>query len=200
MCRYTLLTHLLGLMQHMMMLIIIMRMIFVVSIVVDPRFKLAPFDCERTRRKAADAIIALLESEHGSTSTKADLDTASQHATSTSGPSSRNTAPPAQTHSSTSDIAGTSSFVPASHSAHQQLDAYISEPNIPCADCPLSWWSDNWQRYPLIAEVARRLLVVPATAVSTKRLYTKESEATMDKRNAVSPSEAEQVLFIMENL
>jgi len=87
-------------------------------------------------------------------------------------------------------------FVPA----HEELDAYISEPCIPPAECPLSWWTDNRHRYPLIADVARRLLSVPATAVSSRRLYTKEFEELLDKRNAVAPQKAKEVMFIMENL
>ena len=136
-----------------------------------------------------------------------DYSTTSEQSASTSGPSATdNTGPPLQTLAfaasslSTCNIVGTLSFVPASHSAHQQLDAYISEQNIPRTECPLSWWTANRHRYPLIAEVARRLLVIPATAISTRRLYTEESEVMMDRRNAVSPEKADQVLFIMENL
>ena len=86
------------------------------------------------------------------------------------------------------------------HAARCQLDAYISEPVIPPTECPLSWWTTNQHRYPLLADVARRLLVIPATAVPTRRLYTEECELMMYRRSNVSRDSAELVLFIMENL
>ena len=89
----------------------------------------------------------------------------------------------------------------SSHPSRQQLTQYLSEPNIPRTECPLSWWIDNRHGYPLLAEVARRLLGIPATAVSSERLFTKEGDRVMEKRNALSssPDRAELVLFIMEN-
>ena len=89
----------------------------------------------------------------------------------------------------------------SSHPSRQQLTQYLSEPNIPRTECPLSWWIDNRHGYPLLAEVARRLLGIPATAVSSERLFTKEGDRVMEKRNAMSssPDRAELVLFIMEN-
>jgi len=88
----------------------------------------------------------------------------------------------------------------SSHPSRQQLTQYLSDPNIPRTECPLSWWVDNRHGYPLLAEVARHLLGIPATAVSTEHLFTKEGDRVTEKRNALSsPDKAELVLFIMEN-
>ena len=170
-----------------------------VWIAVDPRFKLAPFDLESTRHKAVAATVALMEHAHESTKPANDVDLRPEDAGSASVPSSVNVDPTLQTTTtspSTSDLPS-STFI---QSLNQQLATYTSESNIPRSECPLSWWADNQRKYPLIAEVARRLLSIPATTVSSKRLYTKECEAVLDRRDGLSPDKAELVLFIMENL
>jgi len=177
--------------------------LFVVQYAADPRFKLMPFTSERTHCRARAATAAVMERIHESASN--DFSTTSLSASSiltNSGPtlqpltSAASTFPPVDI-GSPSD---TSSFIPTSMLLHQQLAAYASEAVIPRTDCPLTWWADNWQKYPLVFEVARRLLVIPAVTVCTERLYTKKGDEFMDKRDAISPEKADQVLFIMENL
>jgi len=174
--------------------------IFLVQFAADPRFKLLPFSSERTNRKATDATVALmehvLELPSASSQSASSVSTESSPALQTLN-SAASTFPPVHVGSHTSDA---SSFIPTSMLLYQQLAAYASEAVIPRTDCPLTWWADNWQKYPLVFEVVRRLLVIPAVTVSTERLYTKKGDEFMDKRDAMSPEKADQVLFIMENL
>jgi len=177
-----------------------MILVFLVRFAADPRFKLLPFASERAHRRATDATVSLMEHVYESTSNKSEP---SQSASWTS----VNASPTLQTVASSScspaDVGPTSdasSFIPTLMFLHQQLVAYASEPVIPDTKCPLTWWADNRHKYPALSEVARRLLVIPAAAVSTERLFTKKGEEVVDKRDAVSPERAEQVLFIMENL
>jgi len=158
-------------------------------------------------RKATDATVALMESISESTSNDFS-ETASQPLQSASS-ASMNGAPTLQTLASVASSFSPADVVPPSDASsfmqttlrmHQQLVAYASEPVIHRSKCPLMWWAENRHRYPLVSEVARRLLVVPATAVSTDRMYTKKGDEIMDKRDAISPERADQVLFILENL
>jgi len=94
----------------------------------------------------------------------------------------------------------TTSGTTASTAIHQEFTAYTAEQTIPRSDCPLSWWAVNRHNYPLMADVARRLLSIPATTCSSGRLYTKQHEMLLDKRDRVECEKDEQVLFCMENL
>ena len=84
-------------------MMMMMMMMFFVHTVTDPRFKLSAFDSGVVRR-ATDAVVALLEHEHESTSEMTDFVTA-------------NTGPPIQTAAftaslvSTSDNTGTSTLL-----------------------------------------------------------------------------------------
>jgi len=177
--------------------------LFFVQFGADPRFKLLPFASERTRRTATDATVALMEHIHESMSKISSEASLSVSSTSVNSGPTLQTLGSVALSSAAVDVGATadaSSFIPTSLLLHQQVVAYASERVIPRNKCPLTWWADNRQNYPLVSEVARKLLVIPTTAVSTERLFTKRGDEVMDKRDAVSPEKADQVLFIMENL
>jgi len=109
-------------------------LIFVVKYALDPRFKLKAFDSETSRREAIDAVLALLDLHLTS-----EMDTTSPDTTPACGPGSAGT--------------GMSSVIPDSSSAHQELDAYIAEQEIPRTDGPLSWWADNQHRYLVLGDI-----------------------------------------------
>ena len=148
---------------------------------VDPRFKLTQFDSDVARSQAVTATVELME--------RANLIT--HH--SASGP--------AASHVNLLSTAWSCDITPASvsDSVYQQLDTYSSESTIAHSENPMSWWAANEHRYPLIAKVARHLLSVPATALSSEVLYSDRGVEKMDKRKGLSAEQAEQVLFIMEH-
>jgi len=51
-----------------------------------------------------------------------------------------------------------------------------------------------------VAKVARRLLAVPATSVASERLFSKAGNVITKKQNCLVPSEADAIVFLMENL
>jgi len=155
-----------------------------VQSIADPRFKLTPFDGDRLSRKVVDATVAVMERVHASTSCAVDL-SAEYFASQNDG----------QTLPTPADAS-----IPPSLLYDQQLSAYTSEPTVADTACPLSWWATNRHRYPLVAAAAQSLLVIPAAAVSTERLFTKKGDAVMDSRDTLSTEKDETVLFIMDNL
>ena len=101
---------------------------------------------------------------------------------------------------STPDVLHCERSVSTSTPLHQELSVYTSESTIARSESPLTWWTANCHLYPHIAEVARCLLSVPATAISTRRLYTKHGDEILDNRNSLSCETAERAMFIMWNL
>ena len=64
----------------------------------------------------------------------------------------------------------------------------------------LQWWQSHTSTFPVVAEVARRMLSIPATSVASGRLFSKAGDVITKKRNQLSLSCANRVLFLMENL
>ena len=83
---------------------------------------------------------------------------------------------------------------------HHELDLYTGDVPTVRSVCPLQWWKTNRTSYPVIAELARWLLSVPATSVASERLFSRAGDVITKKRNQLSPSCADRVLFLMENL
>jgi len=80
------------------------------------------------------------------------------------------------------------------------MNTYISEPPISRSQCPLAWWAGNKGKYPAVAAVARRMLSVPATSVTSERLFSKAGDVLTKKRNRLAPGKADRLLFLMDNL
>ena len=165
--------------------------------VVDPRFKLSPFDTDDRHQKAMTATIAAMQSV-----------VALQSAPSVATP------PPEPVPSTSAQTNATSiwdkldrqtptTVTPATRSSaslQHELDLYVADPNIPRSACPLQWWQSHTSTFPVVAEVARRMLSIPATSVASERLFSKAGDVITKKRNQLSPSCADRVLFLMENL
>ena len=79
-------------------------------------------------------------------------------------------------------------------------EQYLSDDIIDRESCQLKWWAENQLRFSCIADVARNLLGVPATSFSSERLFSKAGDVITKKRNSLTPSKAERVIFLMENL
>ena len=88
----------------------------------------------------------------------------------------------------------------SSTSLQHELNLYVANPNIPQSACPLQWWQSHTSMFPIVAEVVRRMLSIPATSVASERLFSKAGDVIPKKRNQLSPSCADRVLFLMENL
>ena len=85
-------------------------------------------------------------------------------------------------------------------SIQHKLDLFVAEPTIHHDHCPLLWWAENHKSYLLVAEIARRLLAIPATSVPSERLFSKAGDVITKKRNRLDPTKADRVIFLMENL
>ena len=96
--------------------------------------------------------------------------------------------------------AATATSTRSQGSVQHELELYTSDAPIARSACPLQWWKTNSTSYPLIGEVARRLLSVPATSVASECLFSRAGDVITKKRNQLSPSCADRVLFLMENL
>ena len=50
----------------------------------------------------------------------------------------------------------------------QELDQYLSHPQLEMEDSPLDWWKVEHSRYPRLAKLARKYLCICATSVPSE--------------------------------
>ncbi|XP_061769757.1 zinc finger BED domain-containing protein 4-like [Nerophis ophidion] len=82
----------------------------------------------------------------------------------------------------------------------QQLDCYLSEILIPRSDNPLTYWRTNRDRFPDLAQMARRYLSALCTSTDSERLFSGASNVLDERRNRLTCDKAEKLLFIKKNL
>jgi len=143
-----------------------------VATVIDPRFKLLPFDTPYQRDCALAPTKVAMTGEICRTaeSSPSSSRTPSKPA---AGPVSSiwdklqaaATAVPTEGAALTSDEAIT-----------VELNNYVAMPCITQQECPLRWWGEQRGHFPAIARVAQQLLAVPATSVASERLFSKAGD------------------------
>ncbi|XP_066436005.1 E3 SUMO-protein ligase ZBED1-like [Eleutherodactylus coqui] len=83
--------------------------------------------------------------------------------------------------------------------AHQQLENYIVEPVCKRTTDPLAWWNNNSHRFPTLARLARKYLVIPATAVKPEHAFSTAADPLEIRRAALESKYINQILFLHQN-
>jgi hypothetical protein len=84
-----------------------------------------------------------------------------------------------------------------------QLMEFLQAPSIPRDSNPFQWLrqtsSQQEPPFPLVTRLARMMLSIPATSVPSERLFSKAGDVVTKKRNRLSPKNAENIVFLMDN-
>ena len=75
--------------------------------------------------------------------------------------------------------------------AEDKLDKY--------ADDPMKFWTDNKSRFPLLYQVARRYLQIPATSVPSERVFSLAGFIVRKKRTKLLAKHVNQQIFLAKN-
>lgn len=84
--------------------------------------------------------------------------------------------------------------------ANEEILAYKSEPVVPLSDNPLLWWKERELRYPLLANVAKYYLCIPATSVPSERVFSKAGQVVNDRRASIKPKHVDYLVFLNKNM
>lgn len=77
---------------------------------------------------------------------------------------------------------------------------YLKDANQVAVECnPLEWWRANANRYPILAELARKWLCCVATSVPSERAFSTSGLVVTAKRCSLAPSSVRNNVFIAEN-
>ncbi|XP_076315747.1 E3 SUMO-protein ligase ZBED1-like [Tachypleus tridentatus] len=78
-----------------------------------------------------------------------------------------------------------------------ELEAYLSEP-ISTSD-PLGWWKFQENKFPRLAALAKNILCIPATEVSSKRAFCAKGLTMSKLRCSLDPENLDKITFLHKN-
>lgn len=81
-----------------------------------------------------------------------------------------------------------------------QLEGFLAESPIPRNEKALGYWKNHHPRFPEVAQMARRYLSAPCTSTDSERLFSAASLVLDEKRNRLTCSKAEMLLFVKKNI
>lgn len=81
------------------------------------------------------------------------------------------------------------------------IAAKISNPNTSCNYDfnVLHWWNKNKENFPMLAQLSKFILAIPASSAPSERLFSSAGNTVTDKRNRISPEVLNGVLFLKSN-
>ena len=82
--------------------------------------------------------------------------------------------------------------------ATSEVDCFIREPQLQPDDA-VEWWSRNEHRFPMVAQLARQLLCVPATSVLSEKIFA-AGLIVNNLRSSLSPENVDMLVFLNKNL
>ena len=80
-----------------------------------------------------------------------------------------------------------------------ELASYILEPVISRLNNPLQWWKLHSTKYPILAQVAKKILAIQATSTPSERLWSKAGELCNAKRSQLGAKLIDKILFCNHN-
>ena len=83
--------------------------------------------------------------------------------------------------------------------ACEEATAYRNLPKVANTIQPLEWWKHNANSFPMLSPLARALLSVPATSVSSERAFSTAGDIVTAQRASLKPNQVDMLLFLKKN-
>ncbi|KAL7841202.1 hypothetical protein SRHO_G00248930 [Serrasalmus rhombeus] len=88
----------------------------------------------------------------------------------------------------------------SSKQAEREVENYRKEASIPLSGCPLKWWQEHCSRYPLLSQLAKACLSVPATSVPSERIFSTAGDIVNAQRSQLLPENVDMLIFFKKNM
>lgn len=173
------------------------RQKYLLASIVDPRFKELEVFSKEDRRCAAecleDAVQKVMAGKEGADKVSSEVE---------------QQPPPKLARTASGRFFGASSR-PSSESASSttckstakaKVQKYLRESSLEMESNPLQWWQYHCKVHPEVAEVARKLLCIPATSVPSESLFSDAGNVVNKKRASLSPANVECLVLLYANL
>ncbi|XP_025416574.1 zinc finger BED domain-containing protein 1-like [Sipha flava] len=81
----------------------------------------------------------------------------------------------------------------------KQFENYIAEPQLRFTLDPKEWWKTRFSKYPVIGDLAKKYLTIPAISVSSERCFSTAGNIVTRKRASLSPENVNMLVFLHQN-
>lgn len=82
----------------------------------------------------------------------------------------------------------------------KQFENYIAEPQLRFTLDPKEWWKTRFSKCPVIGDLAKKYLTIPATSVSSERCFSTAGNIVTRKRASLSPENVNLVFYTRINI
>jgi hypothetical protein len=80
-----------------------------------------------------------------------------------------------------------------------EIDEYMMIEEIDVSTCPFKWWASQESRFPILSQLAKKYLAIPATSAASERLFSDAGNVMTVKRTNLSPTTFEHLIFCKRN-
>ena len=81
-----------------------------------------------------------------------------------------------------------------------EVKTYETEAQLELRSCPLSWWNINSPKYPLLSDVAKYFLGIPATSVASERVFSTAGDIVCAQRATLDSNNVDMLIFLKKNI
>ena len=79
-----------------------------------------------------------------------------------------------------------------------EVDDYFNEKPSICH--PMDYWKQNCVRYPMLSQISRKLLYIPATSTPSERVFSAAGNTILAKRAALDAETVDELIFLNSDL
>lgn len=175
-----------------------------VPALLDPRFKEYAFTNDEAKESAVQAVVDLMcDNSVGTVELESISDKSSTQAASTS------------SETASSNVWGVFKKMVAKRkesclqgdsrkameqNLQKEFSIFCNDDLLEPDKSPFDWWKRNCTKYPNVSKLAQTYLSIPATSVSSERLFSKAGLVITQRRSCLEPNFAEQLVFLGHNL
>ena len=81
----------------------------------------------------------------------------------------------------------------------KELNLYMGQPEASSGVNPLDWWKTRAAMLPLLSQIARRYLGIPATSCASERVFSSSGLICNAKRSTLNADNVEMLVFLAQN-
>jgi zinc finger BED domain-containing protein 1 (E3 SUMO-protein ligase ZBED1) len=167
------------------------------SIALDPRMRRSHAVCAELRLLASQALQRVFASQSVQTFLKSAIEVEELAPSSVAAAAPAPMLAPSSLHALLEQRSESESpALPASEVSRFLQD----DRSIAYADCPLQWWRANSSAYPVLAQLARAVLCVPATTASSERVFSYGTITLGTRRQHTDSERVGQLIWQQKNM
>jgi hypothetical protein len=80
-----------------------------------------------------------------------------------------------------------------------EIEGYMMMEETDFSTCPFKWWASQKSRFPILSQLAKKYLAIPATSASSERLFSDAGNVMTVRRTNLLPSTFEYLVFCKRN-